>query len=95
MNVNGWPVIEMLLLRRKKNQSDLARLLGITPAAITQVKQGEFQLNAAALEKVLHYLGATVEEQDELYTQIVQSRIFGKGGSGILCEVIIIRRDGN
>ena len=62
MNVNGWPVIERLLFRRKKNQSDLARLLGMTPAAVTQIKKGEFLLNMNALEKILDYLGATVEE---------------------------------
>ena len=42
MNVNGWRVIERLLFRRKKNQSDLARLLGMTPAAVTQIKKGSF-----------------------------------------------------
>lgn len=95
MNVNGWPVIEMLLHRRRKNQSDLARLLGISPAAITQIKQGDFQLGAAALEKVMHYLGATTEEQSEFYTQIVQNRIFEKLSSGIICKIIIIRREEN
>lgn len=93
MNVNGWPQIEMLLKRRRKNQSDLARLLGITPAAITQVKQGDYQLGAAALEKIIHYLGATPEEQCEIYTQIVQSRFFEKLPSGIICRIIIIRHD--
>ena len=93
MNVNGWPVIEMLLFRRRKNQSDLARLLGMSPAAITQIKQGDFQLGVAALERILHYLGATTEEQNELYTQIVQNRIFGKLSSGIICKIIIIRRE--
>ena len=94
MNVNGWNLIEMLLFRRKKNQSDLSRLLGITPAAITQAKQGEFQLNASALEKILHYLGATAEEQNEFYTRVIQSRIFGKITPGIICQVTIIRRNG-
>ncbi len=93
MNVNGWPVIERLLFRRRKNQSDLARLLGISPAAVTQIKQGDFQLGIIALEKILHYLGATVNEQNELYTQIVQNRIFGKLGTKIICEIIIVRRE--
>ena len=92
MNVNGWPVIEMLLFRKRKNQSDLSRLLGVSPAAITQAKQGEFQLNAAALEKILHYLGATADEQNDFYTRIIQSRIFGKLTTEIICRVIITRR---
>ena len=93
MNVNGWPVIEMLLFRKRKNQSDLSRLLGVSPAAITQAKQGEFQLNAPALEKILHYLGATADEQNDFYTRVIQSRIFGKLTPGIICQVIITRRE--
>ena len=57
MNINGWSIIENLLLRHKKNQSDLARLLGISPAAITQIKRGDFQLSMESLETILRYLG--------------------------------------
>jgi transcriptional regulator with XRE-family HTH domain len=93
MDVNGWAIIRELLCRRRKNQSDLARLLGISPAAITQIKQGDFQLGAAALEKIMRYLGATREEQNEIYTQVIQSRFFEKANTGIICQIIIIRRD--
>ena len=93
MNINGWPVIEKLLLRRRKNQSDLARLLGVSPAAITQIKQGDFQLGVFALDKIMHYLGATPEEQDDIYTRVIQNRYFDKLDSGIICRIIIIRRD--
>lgn len=95
MNVNGWSVIEKLLLRRRKNQSDIARLLGISPAAVTQIKQGEFQLNTAALEKILRYLGATSDEQNEFYSQVVQSRIFEKANSKVICKIIIIKKEGH
>ena len=93
MNINGWPVIEKLLLRRRKNQSDLARLLGVSPAAITQIKQGDFQLGVFALDKIMHYLGATPEEQDDIYTRVIQNRYFDKLDSGIIFRIIIIRRD--
>lgn len=93
MSVNGWSVIEMMLKRRRKNQSDLARLLGITPAAITQIKQGDYQLGVEALEKIIRYLGATAEEQSEIYTQVVRSRFFEKLPSGTICKIIIIRHD--
>jgi transcriptional regulator with XRE-family HTH domain len=92
MNVNRWPVIERLLFRRKKNQSDLARLLGMTPAAVTQIKKGDFLLNMSSLEKILAYLGATVEEENEIFTQIIQSRFFQRPDSGFFCRIIIIRR---
>ena len=92
MNVNGWPVIEMLLHRRKKNQSDLSRVIGVSPAAITQVKQGEFKLNIPALEKMVHYLGATDAEQMEIYSQVVQARFLDKLSSRFICKVILIRK---
>ncbi|MBR7145728.1 MAG: helix-turn-helix transcriptional regulator [Lentisphaeria bacterium] len=93
MDINGWSVIERLLIRRRKNQNDLARLLKVSPAAITQSKQGEFQLGLPALEKIINYLGATHEEQEEFYSKIVQNRIFNKSDSNIICHIIIIRRD--
>ena len=92
MNVNGWPVIEMLLRRRKKNQSDLSRLAGVSPAAITQAKQGDFQLNIPALEKMICYLGATDDEVMDIYSQIVQARILDKLNSRFICKVILIRK---
>ena len=92
MSINGWQVIEKMLQRRNKNQNSLARLLGVTPAAITQIKRGDFQLNAAYLEKIIRYLGATVEEEEDIYTQIIQSRILDQLPSSIFCKVIIIKR---
>lgn len=92
MNVNGWPVIERLLFRRKKNQSDLARLLGMSPAAVTQIKKGDFLLSMSSLEKILLYLGAGVEEENEIFTEIIQSRFFQRPDSGPCCRVVIIRK---
>lgn len=92
MNVNGWPIIERMLYRRKKNQSDLARLLGMSPAAITQIKRGDFLLSAESLEKILFYLGAGTEEENELFIQIIQSRFFKWTDNRFSCRVIIIRR---
>jgi predicted transcriptional regulator len=92
MNVNGWPVIEMLLHRRKKNQSDLSRLIGVSPAAITQAKQGDFQLNAPALEKMVRYLGATDAEAIDVYSQVVQARILDKLSTKFTCKIILIKK---
>jgi transcriptional regulator with XRE-family HTH domain len=92
MNVNGWIVIERMLQRRNKNQNSLARLLGISPAAITQIKRGDFQLNAVYLEKIMRYLGATDQEEEEIYTQIIQSRFLDRLTHSIICKIIIIKR---
>ena len=94
MDVNGWSGIEALLFRRRKNQSDLARLLGVSPAAITQIKQGDFHLGISALEKIMRYLSATPEEQNDIFTQVIQNRFFAKSKSGIICRITIIRRNG-
>jgi transcriptional regulator with XRE-family HTH domain len=92
MNINGWVVIERMLHRRNKNQNSLARLLGVSPAAITQIKRGDFQLSAVYLEKIMRYLGASVEEEEEIYTQIIQSRFLDQLASSIFCKLIIIKR---
>lgn len=92
MNVNGWNVIERMLQRRNKNQNSLARLLGVSPAAITQIKRGDFQLSAAYLEKIMRYLGATAEEEEEICLQIIQSRFLDKLASSVCCKLIIIKR---
>ena len=93
MDINGWAVIERMLHRRNKSQNALARMLGVTPAAITQIKRGDFQLNAVYLEKIMRYLGATVEEEEEIYTQIIHTRFLNQLASSIFCRVIIIRRE--
>ena len=90
--MNGWPVIEMLLHRRKKNQSDLSRLIGVSPAAITQAKQGDFQLNVPALEKMVRYLGATDAEAIDVYSQVVQARILDKLSTKFTCKIILIKK---
>lgn len=91
MSINGWDVSERMLHRRNKSQNALARKLGVTPAAITQIKRGDFQLNAVYLEKSLCYLGATVEEKEEICTQIIQSRFLGKQNPSLFFKIIIIK----
>ena len=51
MNKNGWKVVSRLLDKKGKNQSWLAKKLGVTPAAITQIKKGLFKLNEKNIEK--------------------------------------------
>ena len=92
MNINGWSIIEILLARRRKNQSDLARLLNVSPAAITQIKRGDFQLSLESLDKILRYLGATQGDEEAIYSKIIQSRFCEKLSTKIICQIIIIRK---
>jgi transcriptional regulator with XRE-family HTH domain len=93
MDINGWTVIERLLRRRKKSQNSLARLLGISPAAITQIKYGAYQLNAIYLDKIMRYLGATVQKEEEIYTQIIQSRFLQHLSQSTVFKIITIKRE--
>lgn len=90
-HINGWSMISRLLYRRKKNQSDIARLLGISPAAVTQIKHGEFQLSGAHLERLLTYLHATPEECIEFYSAIIPARLYGSEASEFICYAVIER----
>ena len=58
----------------------------------TQIKRGDFQLNAVYLEKIMRYLGATDQEEEEIYTQIIQSRFLDRLTHSIICKIIIIKR---
>ena len=45
MHVNGWRTIEQQLIQQGRKQGEIAQLLKITPAAVSQVKKGVFLLN--------------------------------------------------
>lgn len=55
-HVNGWETIARYLKLRGKQQQDLARLLHITPPAISQVKSGCFLLSPGQLATIINYL---------------------------------------
>lgn len=86
MHVNGWTIIERLLFKNKKNQSDLARKLKVSPAAVSQIKSGLVKMNSASFELVLNWLGATKDDKNALYTEVVNARLFPNGAKA---EVII------
>lgn len=74
MNINGWEIIARWLVRKGKTQSDLARLLGISPAAITQIKKGQFRLSIENIERICQYLRISQGDKEQLYLQIVNVR---------------------
>ena len=74
-HINGWGVISRHLQLREKNQSDLARLLHISPAAITQIKNGQFRLNPRQLYAIPGYLEFNQAAFDEFFSEIFNARM--------------------
>ena len=74
-HINGWAVISRHLLLREKNQSDLARLLHISPAAITQIKNGQFSLNPRQLQAIPGYLEFSQAACDEFFSEVFNARM--------------------
>ena len=97
-HINGWAVISRHLLLREKNQSDLARLLHISPAAITQIKNGQFQLNPRQLHAIPSYLEFSQAACDEFFSEIFNARMQFCHGERVLnadnlnCTVKVERR---
>ena len=77
--INGWGVISRHLRLRKRNQSDLARLLDVSPAAITMIKEGVFKLNPKQGFTIAKYLNFDPDALDEFFTEIFNARM-RKGG---------------
>ena len=74
-SINGWGVISRYLRFRKRNKSDLARLLHISPASITLIKKGEFKLNPKQCFAIAKYLRFDPDTLDDFFTEIVNARM--------------------
>lgn len=72
---NGWSVIARYLDLHNRKQCDLARLLRLSPAAVTQIKKGETLLNPEQLATVIKALRISEPDVTELYTEIFNARI--------------------
>ncbi|MBQ9753770.1 MAG: helix-turn-helix transcriptional regulator [Lentisphaeria bacterium] len=98
-HINGWAVISRHLLLRDKNQSDLARLLHISPAAITQIKNGQFRLNPKQLHAIPGYLEFSQAACDEFFSEVFNARMqfcHGEqlqGTENLNCSVKVERRN--
>ena len=78
VHVNGWRTIERQLSQLGKKQGEIAQLLGITPAAVSQVKKGIFLLNPNQLEKIATFLQFDAAMRNEFYTELFNARLLGK-----------------
>lgn len=75
IHVNGWPTIERQLQRMDRRQGEIAQLLGMTPAAVSQVKKGCFLLNPKQLEKIAVFLQFDEDMRSEFYSQLFNARL--------------------
>lgn len=75
VHVNGWPSIERQLRRLEKRQGEIAQLLGMTPAAVSQVKKGGFLLNPRQLERIAQFLQFDEEIRNEFYSELFNARL--------------------
>ena len=73
---NGWHHIEKWLKRKKKNQSDLARKLNMSPAAVTQIKNGDFTLHPAMFDFIFAWLNPSKEEKEAFFSEVVSARLW-------------------
>lgn len=75
MNINGWDVIENYLRRRNRTQQELAAVLKLSGAAITQFKQGTIKLKPQQMERIIEYLGFSENDISLFYTRIFNARL--------------------
>ena len=97
VHVNGWRTIERQLSHLGKKQGEIAQLLRITPAAVSQVKKGIFLLNPNQLEKIATFLQFDVAMRSEFYTELFNARLLGNGaepsGAGVRYRVCRERQE--
>jgi transcriptional regulator with XRE-family HTH domain len=60
-------LIQQILKQKKKRQGELAELLGISGAAISQVIHGKNSFNPKQLEAIIEWLKLSPEQADQLY----------------------------
>ncbi len=76
-HINGWPLLERYLRLQGRTQSDLARLLQVTPSAISQFKNGRSQCGTEQLRVLVHGLRMSSADTEIFYSLIFQARILG------------------
>ena len=72
---NGWQFIERWLEKRNLRQCELADYLGVSTAAITQIKNGNIRLSSGKMEKILQFFDVQEWEREEFYHEIFTARI--------------------
>ena len=74
-HVNGWPVVERELTKRKLVQRDLAQYLSVTPSAITQAKKGEIKFGWGQLALICDFFQLGERDASELFSSAINARV--------------------
>ncbi len=77
LHVNGWNIIARYLERASMRQGDLAQVLHISKAAVSQIKNGQFLLNPRQLATIADYLKFDDAAISEFYTTLFNARLAG------------------
>ena len=85
--INGWPIIARYLEIRGLRQCDLARVLGVSPAAVTQIKKGESLLGPSQFDTVIGFCGMADSDILEFYSMVFRARILGEHRSSRALEI--------
>ena len=85
--VNGWPIIARYLEVRGLRQCELARVLGVSPAAVTQIKKGETLLGPDQFDTVIGFCGMADSDILAFYSMVFRARILGERNSSRALEV--------
>lgn len=72
---NGWSHIEKWLERKEKNQSDLARTLNMSPAAVSQLKNGAFTLHPVMFDLIFTWLTPSKKEKEAFLSEVASARL--------------------
>lgn len=75
LHVNGWDIIARYLERSSMRQGDLAQVLHISKAAVSQIKNGQFLLNPRQLATIADYLKFDDAAISEFYTALFNARL--------------------
>lgn len=73
-SINGWKLISKWLGYRQKKQKDLAKILKVSDAAISQMKKGDILLKPTQMKKIISTLRFSPEDIHAYYDMITESR---------------------
>ena len=87
INVNGWNTIARYLQQSEFRQNDLAKLLNVSAAAISQIKSGKYLLSPLQMKQIIQFLHFDEKGVSDFYTELFNARI--------VCSDVVDPEDGS